>query len=91
MVKITKLHLIYQYDWYASTIHQKFEKITDFIHQYLIQHNTNGTEVCPVIYTTVQFKFTTFQYAYATKNIQFKLHITINLNLAFPNMLINRI
>ena len=44
LFKVTKLH---QYDWSASTIDKKFQKITDFIHQRLIQHMTNNTKVCP--------------------------------------------
>ena len=48
-VKVTKLHLIYQYNWSVNTTNKKFQKITDFIHQYLIQNMTNDSEVCPVI------------------------------------------
>ena len=49
MVKVTKLYLIYEYTRSESIIDKKFQRITDFIHQYLIQQMTNDTEVCPVI------------------------------------------
>ena len=32
-----------------STVDKKLQRITDFIHQYLIEHMTNDTEVCSVI------------------------------------------
>ena len=72
---VTKLHLTDQYYWSASIIDKKFQ-ITDFIYQYLIQHTTNGTEVC-FITSGLQLFSMPMQL-----NILCKLHITITV---FPN------
>ena len=44
----TKLHLINEYYW-CALIDKKFRRTTDFIHDYLILHLTNGTEIWFVI------------------------------------------
>ena len=65
-------------------------EITDFIPQYLIEHMANGTEVCLSI--RLQYNLSLQLFSMLVKlNILYKLHITIHLNSAFPNSLINPI